>query len=31
MKIYVDENVPQKLTARLGEEDYTVGYVKRSQ
>ena len=30
MKIYVDENVPQKITARLREEGYQVEYVTRS-
>jgi predicted nuclease of predicted toxin-antitoxin system len=28
--IYVDENVPQKITTRLKEEGYTVEYVTRS-
>ena len=30
MIIYVDENVPQKITARLKEEGYKVEYVTRS-
>lgn len=30
MKIYVDENVPQKIAARLREEGYQVDYVTRS-
>lgn len=30
MIIYVDENVPQKITARLREEGYQVEYVARS-
>jgi len=30
MKIYVDENVPQKITTRLREEGYKVEYVTRS-
>jgi predicted nuclease of predicted toxin-antitoxin system len=30
MKIYVDENVPQKIATRLKEEGYKVEYVARS-
>jgi DNA-dependent RNA polymerase auxiliary subunit epsilon len=30
MKIYVDENVPQKITTRLREDGYKVEYVTRS-
>ena len=30
MKIYVDENVTQKITTRLKEEGYKVEYVARS-
>lgn len=30
MIIYVDENVPQKITTRLKEEGYAVEYVTRS-
>ena len=30
MKIFVDENVPQKITSRLREEGYEVEYVTRS-
>ena len=30
MKIYVDENVPQKITTRLREEGYQVEYFTRS-
>ena len=30
MKIFVDENVPQKITSRLREEGYQVEYVTRS-
>jgi predicted nuclease of predicted toxin-antitoxin system len=30
MIIYVDENVPQKITTRLKEEGYKVEYVTRS-
>ena len=30
MKIYVDENVPQKIVTRLREEGYRVEYVMRS-
>jgi len=30
MKIYVDENVPQKITTRLREEGYKVEYVTRN-
>lgn len=30
MKIYVDENVPQKIVTRMRSEGYKVEYVTRS-